>query len=1063
MTKAGLVSPTREAQSFATPPNLHRTDRQTNLMKIASCQVLGLLLAGVSLASAQDGSVRVVASSGTAAPGQSGNFNLFAEPVLNGSGTVAFLGYSTAGKAVYVTSGTSLVNVATTGQTAPVITGTFDSFTAPVLNESGVVAFWGANVNTVGQAIYTGSGGTLTTIAVAATTGQTFNSFPTAISLSDTGAVALEALIGINPVTSDGIYKGSGGSLTTIATTAQTAPGNGGTFSTFQAPMLNNVGATAFTATTTTGQGIYTSLGSTQIAVATTSTVAPGIGGNFTSFSNPALNDNNTVAFKGSSSGGTGIFTGAGGTLSTIATTATLAPGLTGNFTLFSEPSLNNAGMVAFAGRASLSGASAWGMFSATGGTVQAVAVTGQAAPTIGGTFSNFAGTSPFNKKPPALNNFGAIAFLGTSNNGKIGLFLGDTQQLITAAYTGQIIAGSTITGLTFTAGSDRGGAAQFNDNGQVTYLAALANGTTSVQLFTPTLHFRNSVSGPWATRANWTIGILPASVHDVVIDSAAALTVTGPMLPTVVKSLAVNGSGANVSELTLQSTGTITAPGGASTGVSGRIGGTGKLVANLTSAGTIAPGVGSSTGSINVTGNVTLQSTAHLALDLGGLVRKTGYDFLNVSGQLTLGGSLDVALLRGFTPLTGSSFDLFDATSVTGAFGSILLPSLPGGFTWNTTLLPTTGVISIAGVTVNPTTYTLAASASAATIHAGGSATITATVTNTGAAGTDTLNYSGLNVSASPAGGTVSGVTLALTNPALANGNTAQSGTAIFSSSNAGTYTLTPLVTSATNGALGTAATNAGLTSTTVAVFSGAAKWVVTGTSAWGNGANANWTDTAVASVHAAPGTFGGGFAGTDSATFDAAGSGTVNLDGATPSLAGITFSGGSHTIAKGTGSGVLTLKNDTGSATITASSGSQSITAPVALSSNVIATVTSAADTLTMSGGIDGAGKTLTKAGAGTLTLSGLLTFSTLNANAGVTNINSALGAGTTLNANGTVNINVSQTLDALNIGGGSGLAGDDPWATGSAVVPEPGSVGLLLTGALGFLTRRRRALAA
>ena len=67
--------------------------------------------------------------------------------------------------------------------------------------------------------------------------------------------------------------------------------------------------------------------------------------------------------------------------------------------------------------------------------------------------------------------------------------------------------------------------------------------------------------------------------------------------------------------------------------------------------------------------------------------------------------------------------------------------------------------------------------------------------------------------------------------------------------------------------------------------------------------------------------------------------------------------------------GAGVVMLKSDSGPATITVSAGSQSITAPVVLSSGLTATVTQAADTLTLSGGIDGAGKALTKMGAGEL----------------------------------------------------------------------------------------------
>lgn len=122
-----------------------------------------------------------------------------------------------------------------------------------------------------------------------------------------------------------------------------------------------------------------------------------------------------------------------------------------------------------------------------------------------------------------------------------------------------------------------------------------------------------------------------------------------------------------------------------------------------------------------------------------------------------------------------------------------------------------------------------------------------------------------------------------------------------------------------------------------------------------------------------------------------------------------------------------------------------------------------------LTVPGAISGPGNTLTKTGDGTLTLTGSQDYATLNANLGVTNLNSALGAGiSTLNANSTVNITVGQTLAALNIADGvvvtfgDGLpfaGGADKFGSGAAVVPEPGSIGLLLAGALGLAARRRR----
>jgi len=126
--------------------------------------------------------------------------------------------------------------------------------------------------------------------------------------------------------------------------------------------------------------------------------------------------------------------------------------------------------------------------------------------------------------------------------------------------------------------------------------------------------------------------------------------------------------------------------------------------------------------------------------------------------------------------------------------------------------------------------------------------------------------------------------------------------------------------------------------------------------------------------------------------------------------------------------------------------------------------------ADTLTVAAQIyhDVPTAALTKVGNGTLTLSGPVLVDALTTSAGTTNLDAALGTGTsTLNANATTNISVSQKLGALNIGtvtvvalGGGPVAAPGFGATsafGASVVPEPGSIGLLVTGALGILARR------
>ena len=132
-----------------------------------------------------------------------------------------------------------------------------------------------------------------------------------------------------------------------------------------------------------------------------------------------------------------------------------------------------------------------------------------------------------------------------------------------------------------------------------------------------------------------------------------------------------------------------------------------------------------------------------------------------------------------------------------------------------------------------------------------------------------------------------------------------------------------------------------------------------------------------------------------------------------------------------------------------------------------------------------ITGTGTVTNAGGAGNvLDLNGVQDYATLNANAGTTNVNNTLGAGTcTVNANGgTTNFSVSQTLAALNIAAGATVvltaspapaevfeapAEFDPTAPVPtfenadqvAAVPEPGALSLMAAGVLGMLSRQRR----
>ncbi len=153
--------------------------------------------------------------------------------------------------------------------------------------------------------------------------------------------------------------------------------------------------------------------------------------------------------------------------------------------------------------------------------------------------------------------------------------------------------------------------------------------------------------------------------------------------------------------------------------------------------------------------------------------------------------------------------------------------------------------------------------------------------------------------------------------------------------------------------------------------------------------------------------------------------------------------------------------------SETIGSLSGGGALGGEVALGGNTL-TVGDATPATIFSGTISGAAGTLVKQGTGTLTLNGVQTYGTLTANAGLTNINSALGTGASVvTANSAVHFGASQTLASLTIADGIEVTFGDglPFTGGPekfgapALVPEPGALGLLLIAALGLLARRRR----
>jgi hypothetical protein len=97
-------------------------------------------------------------------------------------------------------------------------------------------------------------------------------------------------------------------------------------------------------------------------------------------------------------------------------------------------------------------------------------------------------------------------------------------------------------------------------------------------------------------------------------------------------------------------------------------------------SSGTVSPG--NSPGMLTVDGNYNQESGGTLAIEIGGTQAEVDYDVLNVLGNASLAGILDVSLINGFTPSGGNTFKVLTAGGELTDAGLTLGGSAAGSFT---------------------------------------------------------------------------------------------------------------------------------------------------------------------------------------------------------------------------------------------------------------------------------------------------------------------------------------------------------------------------------------------
>src|ERR1700722_4755174 len=192
------------------------------------------------------------------------------------------------------------------------------------------------------------------------------------------------------------------------------------------------------------------------------------------------------------------------------------------------------------------------------------------------------------------------------------------------------------------------------------------------------------STGRPFTTSGSFTnagiVDIQKANGTAMIIGGAGSYSQTGGS--TTVNEMLIASGGVNVSGGSVFGIGTIT----------GNIDLTGGL---------LSPGmVTRNAGELTVKGTYTQSGAGVLDVDLGGATAGTQYDVLNVTGAASLGGTLNVDLINGFTfkPTVGETFDIIDYTSETGTFTTVNLPKLTGGDTWSISYNATSVVLTVDG-----------------------------------------------------------------------------------------------------------------------------------------------------------------------------------------------------------------------------------------------------------------------------------------------------------------------------------------------------------------------------
>jgi len=304
----------------------------------------------------------------------------------------------------------------------------------------------------------------------------------------------------------------------------------------------------------------------------------------------------------------------------------------------------------------------------------------------IGSSGSVFVDDATVDQVEINLTATNTVSVRNLTSNGTITALTGDVT--VTSSAAGNITANNiNINGATVTGDLNATGSININ-NGSTVDSNIVNNGGITVSGST----VNGEISGA---------GNLEATGSKTVLTADNTYTGNTSVLSNGILQVGQSGIGSISSNVTLSPNGTLIVNGTVNGDIfndSGLIAGNGVINGNVTSQGG-AVGPGNSPGILEINGDLTLDSSSSLLMEITGLGLGE-YDQLFVSGALTFesGSVFDLSFTEGFALSQGESLDLFSATTTVGLdFVAFTFSGIETGFMYETMLSEEGGLSLIA------------------------------------------------------------------------------------------------------------------------------------------------------------------------------------------------------------------------------------------------------------------------------------------------------------------------------------------------------------------------------